>query len=83
MSGWVKVILAGDPEKAKKEIQIINQNKECDKFGILLTRSLEKLYRNNGSMLVNQKQKREKKVTQHIYLDYYAHQKTRWKKCLG
>lgn len=59
LSGWVEAILATDLEKAKKEFKIIEQNKEDDKFGILLTRSLETLYSNNGSRLINHKQKRE------------------------
>lgn len=59
LSGWVEAILAGDLKKAKYEYEIIENNRGNDKFGILITRSLVKLYRNDGKMLVKQKRKRE------------------------
>lgn len=67
LSGWVEAILATDLEKAKKEFEIIQQNKKDDKFGILLTRSLKTLYSNNGSRLISHKEKRERESNS-IYL---------------
>lgn len=83
LSGWVEAILSVDLEKAKKEIQIIEKNKECDKFGILLTRSLEKLYRNNGSLLVKQKQKRERESNSTYLFGLLCSSKNKMEKMSG
>ncbi|MGL5712375.1 MAG: DNA/RNA helicase domain-containing protein [Paraclostridium sp.] len=61
LSGWVEAVLDGDLQKSKDEIKIIKETRERDKFGICITRSLERLYSNNGTRLVKHKAEREEK----------------------